>query len=117
MSTKVLGTAQFAAIAVCLLLTLLLSHKAVFAAQTPDADAVPAEATLAQAPEQQLQAVNEAIARIEQWLQSSRAQRSTEEQALLESNQQLNTLRQQMQANQHRLTELETELARLTAEQ
>ncbi len=117
MSTKVPGSAQFTAIAMFLLLTLLLSHPAVSAAQVPDTDAVPAEATLAEAPEQQLQAVNEAIARIEQWLQSSRAQRSTEEQALLESNQQLNSLRRQMQANQHRLTGLENELARLTAEQ
>jgi septal ring factor EnvC (AmiA/AmiB activator) len=67
--------------------------------------------------EQQLQAVSEAISQIQRWLQTTRAQRSVEEQALLESSQQLNMLRQQMLANQRQLSVLESELTRLTAEQ
>lgn len=67
--------------------------------------------------EQQLQAVSEAISQIERWLQTTRAQRSVEEQALLESSQQLNMLRQQMLSNQRQLSVLESELTRLTAEQ
>jgi septal ring factor EnvC (AmiA/AmiB activator) len=67
--------------------------------------------------EQQLQAVSEAISQIQRWLQTTRAQRSVEEQALLESSQQLNMLRQQMFANQRQLSVLESELTRLTAEQ
>jgi septal ring factor EnvC (AmiA/AmiB activator) len=67
--------------------------------------------------EQQLQAVSEAISQIQRWLQTTRAQRSVEEQALLESSQQLNMLRQQMLSNQRQLSVLESELTRLTAEQ
>jgi septal ring factor EnvC (AmiA/AmiB activator) len=67
--------------------------------------------------EQQLQAVSEAISQIQRWLQTTRAQRSVEEQALLESSQQLNRLRQQMLSNQRQLSVLESELTRLTAEQ
>lgn len=67
--------------------------------------------------EQQLQAVSEAISQIQRWLQTTRSQRSVEEQALLESSQQLNRLRQQMLSNQRQLSVLESELTRLTAEQ
>lgn len=76
-----------------------------------------AESPADASPQHQLQAVSDAISQIERWLQTTRAQRSVEEQALLESSQQLTLLRQQMQANQRQLSTLESELARLTAEQ
>ncbi|TFH75798.1 hypothetical protein E3V39_06860 [Gammaproteobacteria bacterium LSUCC0112] len=107
MRKKKLGTKQFTAALLCLLLMPGFDQSAIFAAKAPEnAD-----------PAQQLQALDQAITQIEQWLQSTRAQRSTEEQALLASSQQLNTLRREILANQQRLAELERELARLTAEQ
>jgi len=89
------------------LLALAVDHRPLHAAEAP-ADA---------SPQQQLQAVTEAISQIERWLQTTRAQRSVEERALLESSQQLTVLRQQMQANERQLSSLESELVRLTAEQ
>lgn len=107
MRTTKLGAKQPIIALVFLLLLSGFNHSTVFAAETPDiADQ-----------ERQLQALDQAITQIEQWLQSTRAQRSTAEQALLATNQQLNTLRLEIQANQHRLTELESELTRLTTEQ
>lgn len=76
-----------------------------------------ADAPAEDSPQQALQLVNDAITHIQQWLQATRVQRSAEEQALLESSQQLNALRQDILTNQRQSSAIESDLAQLTAEQ
>jgi septal ring factor EnvC (AmiA/AmiB activator) len=89
------------------LLAFSMAHTPVHAADAPEADSA----------QQQLETINEAILHIEQWLQSTRQQRSAEEQSLLESSQQINALRQNILTNQRQLTALENDLAQLAIEQ
>lgn len=64
-----------------------------------------------------LQAVDDALARIESWLEETRRRQSTEEARLSELQGDINTLMQQQQANRQQLDALQGRLAQLDARQ
>lgn len=81
-----------------------------FAAQPPDS------VTSAEQARQQLEVVSSAINSIEQWLQQTRRQRSAEEAALAELDQQLAQIQSDIEENQARRLTLQADIQRLDAE-
>lgn len=78
---------------------------------------LPARAQDGDDTEARLAAVNDSIGQIESWLQQARSQRSSEEAALSELNQRIDTINQNIADNQQDITRLDEELASLNQQQ